>query len=155
MRTDLYTVAAEDAAVKREGVADQVAFGHHQRTSRATLDTRPAGDAVCIVQAHIKWCRDDGIEALAEHAVAIRADHIMADTHALRAVDALVGVAQDETMRQVQVIVVIVARFAIMETIISQTMFDAVHLQITLPGGRTGTLETTSGLAFGLLLEIP
>ena len=146
MRTDLYTVTAEDTAVKREGVTLERTLSHHQRTGRTNLDTGTTGDTVGIVQADIEWRRDNGVKAFAEHAIAVRADHIMTDTHTLCAVDALVGVAQNEAVRQVHLVVVVVARLTIMEAVIRQTMLDTVLLQVALTGGGTGTLKTASRL---------
>src|SRR5579875_136592 len=154
MRADLNAVAAEDTAIKREGVARQVALGHHQRTGRADLHAGAAGNAVRIVQADVKRRRDDGIEALAEHAVAVGADHVVADAHALRTVDALVGIAQNEAMRQIHIVVVVVARLAIMEAIIGQAVLDAVLLQVALTGSRAGALQAAARFTLGLLAEI-
>ena len=86
------------------------------------------------MQTDVERCGHDGIEALPEHAVAVRANHIMADTHALCTVDALVGIAQDEAMRQVHIIIMIVRRLTVMEAVIRQAMLDTVLLQVTLPG---------------------
>src|SRR5437762_2082477 len=85
------------------------------------VDAGAPGDTVGIVQADIEWRGDDGIESFAKHAVAVGADHIVADAHTLRAVDALVGIAQDEAVRHVKFIVVIIARLAIVEAVIGQS----------------------------------
>ena len=106
------------------------------------------------MQADIEWRGDDGIESFAKHAVAVGADHIVADPHTLRAVDALVGIAQDEAVRHVKFIVVIIARLAIVEAVIGQSMLDTVLLQITLTGCRTRALQATSRFALGLFFQI-
>src|SRR5579875_2871956 len=125
-----------------------------KRAMRADLHAGAAGDAVRIVQADVKRRRDDGIEALAEHAVAVGADHVVADAHALRTVDALVGIAQNEAMRQIHIVVVVVARLAIMEAIIGQAVLDAVLLQVALTGSRAGALQAAARFTLGLLAEI-
>src|SRR5216684_3663426 len=106
------------------------------------------------MQADIKWSRHNRVKALAKHAVAVWTDHVVTDAHALRAVDALVGIAQDEAVRHINFVVVIIARLSIMEAIISQAMLDTVFLQITLSGSGTGTLQATSRFALSLLLQV-
>jgi len=96
------------------------------------------------MQADIERRGHDSIEALTEHAVTVRTNHVVTDTHALRAVDALVWIAQDEAVLHVNVVVVIVARLTVMEAVIGQSMLDTVLLQVTLPGCRAGALQTTS-----------
>ena len=51
------------------------------------------------MQGDVEGRRNDGVEALTEHAVAVGANHIVADAHALCTVDALVWITQDEAMR--------------------------------------------------------
>src|SRR5581483_1469894 len=68
--------------------------------------------------------------------------------------DALIGIAQDEAMRQIYVVVVIIARLAIVEAVIGQAMLGPVALQIALSGGGAGALQAACRLALGLLLEI-
>src|ERR1019366_4784916 len=106
------------------------------------------------MQADVKWCRDNGIETLTEHAVAVRPNHIMADTHTLRTVDTLVGIAQDKAVRQVQVVVMVVAWLSIMEAIIGQSVLDTIFLQVTLSSRRTGALQTPCSFSLSLLLQI-
>src|SRR6184192_2428493 len=96
MRTHLDAVAAEDTAVESESITVQSSLGHHQRPRRADLHACSTGYTVGIMQAHVEGRRNDGVEALTEHAVAVGANHIVAHPHALRTVDALVGIAQDE-----------------------------------------------------------
>src|SRR5579884_4224258 len=154
MRADLDTIATEDTAIEGKRIAGEVALSHHERASGTDLDTGPTGDTIGIMQAHIEGGGDDGIEAFAEHAIAIRPDHIVTNAHTLRTVNALVGIAQDEAVREIHLMIVIIAGLSIMETIIGQPMLDAILLQITLPGCRTGTLQTTSRLSLSLLLQI-
>src|SRR5205807_4441278 len=78
----------------------------------------------------------------------------MTDAHTLCAVDTLVRVAQDKAVRQVEFIVVIVAWFAIMEAVISKTVFDTILLQVTLTGSRTGALQAASSFTLRLFLKI-
>src|SRR5215469_16053686 len=151
---DLYTVTAEDTAIQRERVAFQRALGHHQRPGRTDLHTGATRDAVRIVQADIERRGDNRVEAFAEHTVAVGTNHVMADAHALRTVDALVGIAQDEAVRQVQLVVVIIARLTVMEAVIRQAMLEAVLLQVTLPGGRAGALQTPRRLPLRLLGQV-
>ncbi len=106
------------------------------------------------MQAHIEGRRDDGIKTLAKHAIAVGTDDIMADTHALGTVDTLVGIAQDEAVREIHLIIVIVTRLPIMEAVIGQAMLDTVFLQITLTRGGTGTLQTTGRFSLRLLAQI-
>ena len=98
MRTDLDAVAAEDTAVESEGITVQSSLGHHQRAGGTDLHTCPTGYAVGVMQANVEGRRNDGVEALTEHAVAVGANHIVAHPHALRTVDTLVGIAQDEAV---------------------------------------------------------
>src|SRR5262245_51087019 len=143
MRADLDAVAAEDAAVQRKVVAHQLALGHHQRASGADLDTGTAGDAVSREERDVEGCLDDGVEATAEHAIAVGADDVVTHPDALGAVDALVGVAQDEAVRQVEGVVVIIVRLAVVEAIVYKAILDAVFLQVALAGGGAGALEAT------------
>src|SRR5580700_4261542 len=99
MRTDLDTISTEDAAIKSEGVACEDTLGHHQGAGRTDLDAGAAGDTVGIVQADVEGSRDNRVEALPEHTVAVWADDIVTDAHALSAVDALIGVSQNKTVR--------------------------------------------------------
>ena len=92
------------------------------------------------MQANVEGRRNDGVEALTEHAVAVRANHIVAHPDALRTVDALVGIAQDEAVRQVHIVIMVIADLAIVETVIGQAMLDTVLLQIALPGGRVSQI---------------
>src|SRR5581483_4900440 len=78
----------------------------------------------------------------------------MADAHALRAVDALVGITQDEAVRQVRLVVMVVTRLTIMEAIIRQAKLDAVLLQVTLTGSGTHALQAASRLTLGLFLQV-
>src|ERR1051326_6295937 len=154
MRANLYAVAAEDTAVEGEGVTVESSLGHHQRDGWTDLNTGPTGYAVGVVQAHIEGCRNDGVEALTEHSIAVGTNHIMAHTHALRTIDALVRVAQDEAVRQVHLVVVIVARFTIMEAVIGQSVLDAILLQVALAGSGAYTLQAATRLALSLFLHI-
>src|SRR5579875_1875716 len=154
MRADLYTIAAEDTAIKRERVALQRALSHHQRAGRTHLHAGPAGHTVRIMQTHIKWRRNNCIKALAKHPVAIGADHIVAHAHTLRAVNALIRIAQNKTMRQIKIIIMIIARLPIMEAIIGQAMLNAILLQIALAGSRAGTLQAASRFSHRLLPQI-
>ena len=92
------------------------------------------------MQADIERRRNNGIEALTKHAITVGADHIVTDAHTLGTVDALVRIAQNEAMRQVHIIVMVVAGLTIMETVIGQAMLDTILLQIALSGSRAGTL---------------
>src|SRR5260221_11122848 len=103
------------------------------------------------MQAEIERREQDSTEALTEHAVTVRTNHVVTDTHALRAVDALVGIAQDEAVRHVNVVVGIVARLTVMEAVIGQSMLDTVLLQVTLPGCRAGALQTTTRFSLSRL----
>src|SRR5258708_22138652 len=78
----------------------------------------------------------------------------MTDTHTLRTVDTLIWIAQDEAVRHINFVVVVVARLTIMEAAISQAMLDTVLLQIALTSGGTGTLQTKNPFPFCLLLHI-
>src|SRR2546421_11560329 len=140
MRTHLDAVAAEDTAVESEGITVQSSLGHHQRPRRADLHACPTGYTVGIMQADIEGRRNDGVEALTEHTVAVGANHIVAHPHALRTVDTLVGIAQDEAVRQVHFVVVIVARFTIVEAVIGQAVLNAILLQVALAGSGAYTL---------------
>src|SRR5437868_6798574 len=106
------------------------------------------------MQADVERRRNDGVEALTEHTVAVGTNHIVAHAHALRTVDALVWIAQDEAMRQIHAIVMIVAGLTILEAIISQAMLDAILLQVTLTGRGAYTLQAATRLALSLLLHI-
>src|SRR6266700_5783508 len=154
MRTDLDAVATEDTAVESEGITVQSSLGHHQRTRRTALHACPTGYTIGVMQANVEGRRNDGVEALTEHAVAVGANHIVAHPHALRTVDTLVGIAQDEAVRQVNFVVVIVARFTIVEAVISQAVLDAILLQVTLAGRGAYTLQAAPRLAFSLFLQI-
>src|SRR6266487_4563033 len=105
-----------------------------QRAVWAHLDT------VAIVQADIEWSGDNRIEAFTEHPIAVRPDHVVTDTHTLRAIDTFVWIAQDEAMRQIYLIVMVVARLTIMEAIIRQAMLDTIFLQVALACSRAGAL---------------
>src|SRR5262249_49309145 len=154
MRADFNTVAAENAAVQRKVVAHQLALGHHQRASGADLHTSTAGDAVSREERDVEGRLDDGVKAAAKHAIAVRADDVVTYPDALSAVDALVGVAQDEAVRQVEGVVVVIVRLAVVEAIVYQAIFDAVFLQVALASGRAGALEATPRLALRLLLGV-
>src|SRR5205807_1477886 len=106
------------------------------------------------MQADVERRRNDGVEALTEHTVAVGANHIVADAHALRTVDALVWIAQYEAVRQIHVVVVVVAGLTIMEAVISQAVLDAILLQVTLTSRGTYTLQAATCLALSLLLHI-
>ena len=93
-----------------------------------------------MVQADIEWGRHNRVKALTKHTIAVWTDHIVTNTHTLRAVDALVRITQDEAMLHVKFVIVIVTRLTIMEAVISQAMFDTVLLQITLPSRGTSAL---------------
>src|SRR5579859_4974010 len=154
MWADLDTIPTEDAAIQRERVARQGTLSHHQGASGTDLYTRSTRDTIGIMQAHIERCGDDGIEALAEHAITIRANHVMADPHTLRTVNALVGIPQDKAMREIHCIIMVIAGLAIMEAVIRQPMFDTLLLQVALPGSRTGALQAARRFPLGLLLQV-
>src|SRR5260370_8001012 len=99
------------------------------------------------MEAHIERRGHDRIDAVPEHAVTVRTNHVVTDTHALRAVDALVWIAQDEAVRHVDVVVVIVVRLTVMEAVIVQSMLDTVLLPFTLPARRPAALQTTTRFA--------
>ena len=98
VRANFHTVATEDTAIEGESIAFEITLGHHQRASWADLDTGTTGDTVGIMQADVKGRGNDSVEALTKHAVAIRANDIVADTYTLGAVDTLIRVTQDEAV---------------------------------------------------------
>jgi hypothetical protein len=57
-------------------------------------------------------------------------------------------------MRHVKAIVMVILGLTIMETVVLQVVLQAIALQVTLPGGRTGALQAPASLALGLLLGI-
>ena len=78
----------------------------------------------------------------------------MTDADTLRAVNTLVGVTQNEAMRQVRVIIMIIGWFTIVEAVVGESMLDAILLQVALTSRGTGTLQTTCSLTFGLLSQV-
>ncbi len=140
MGAHLNAVSTEDTAIECECITCEVAFRHHQGSRGADLDARAAGDAVGIMQADIERRGDNRVESFPEHTVAVGPDHVVTDAHTLRAIDTLIGITQDEAMRQINLIVMVVAGFAIMEAIIRQAVLDAIPLQVTLACSRAGAL---------------
>src|SRR5215471_1861346 len=98
MWTYFYAVPAEYTTIQGESVPFQCALSHHQRSCGANLHTGATRHAVCIVQADIERCRDNRIKTLTKHTVAIWTDYVMTNTHALSAIYALIGIAQNEAM---------------------------------------------------------
>ena len=124
VRADLDAVAAVDAAHDVELVGLEIALAHHQRAGRARLGAGAARHAVGVRQRDVPRRRHDRVVAAAHQSVAVRADHVAADAHALRAVDALVQVAEDEVVAEVVLVVVIVDRLGAVEAVVGEAVLD-------------------------------